>query len=170
MGREHYACKVRLAGRDHFVVWYDDDRDGFLRRADGRLVVSPGLDHLATAAAGMSVALAPWAPTEYDFDRIQAWCRGSDAMRVDCPALLSAWNFFDDLAMYHDRPGTPYARLSRDASRCYTKLFWGNNLPAVTPPGRRFTPTWRAAELEAIRRVMRRGLMLLSEELKAGVS
>src|SRR5437763_4943323 len=51
-----------------------------------------------------------------------------------------AWNFFDDLTGLHAAPGTEYAQLSRAAAACYDKLFWGNNLPSVTPPGERLFP------------------------------
>jgi hypothetical protein len=85
---------------------------------------------------------------------------------VDCPVFLNAWNFFDDLAGLHDTPDTPYARLSHEAARSYDKLFWGCNLPSVTPVGEHFDPSWRPEELAEIRAVMEAGQALLAAELK----
>jgi hypothetical protein len=81
---------------------------------------------------------------------------------------LDAWNFLDDLAGMHVGADTPYARLSRGAAECYDRLFWGNNLPAVTPPGERFEPVWSAEELIKIRRVLAAGLVILAAELRGG--
>ena len=66
----------------------------------------------------------------------------------------------DDLTGLHTGANTPYTRLSRAAAGCYDKLFWGCNLPPVTPPGERYVPRWRPDELADLRRVMRAGLDL----------
>ncbi len=106
-------------------------------------------------------------PIEYDFDELRAWCALPDATGLDCSAFLNAWNFLDDLAGLHSGSDTPYTRLSRGAAVCYDKLFWGNNLPPVTPPGERFEPVWRADQLSEIRVVLETGLELLESELRA---
>ena len=84
---------------------------------------------------------------------------------MECSAFLNAWNFFDDLAGLHTGVDSEYTRLSRAAATCYDKLFWGNNLPSVTPPGERFEPTWSPDDLAAIGRVFVAGLRLLRTEL-----
>jgi len=113
----------------------------------------------------MGLSLVPDEPARYDFDQLREWCIGAEASGVDCPALLNAWNFFDDLARLHDDAESDYAKLSRGAETSYDKLFWGNNLPSMTPPGESFTPVWSAEELEDIRRVMEAGLKLVEAEL-----
>jgi hypothetical protein len=57
--------------------------------------------------------------------------------------------------------------LSRAATACYDKLFRGSNLLAVAPPGERFEPHRRAAELAEIRLVLKAGLDRLETELRA---
>jgi hypothetical protein len=155
---KYYACRVRLDGVARFVAWYTADLDGFLRDPDGRLVVTD-------TAEALGVPLAAAEPVGYDFDRIQVWCAAPDATGVDCRAFLDAWNFLDDLAGLHAGADTPHKRLSREAAGVYDKLFWGNNLPAVTPPGERFEPSWSPTELAAIRRVFESGLGVLAAEL-----
>ncbi len=56
---------------------------------------------------------------------------------------------------------------SATLSACYDKLFWGCNLPAVTPPGEWFTPEWREDELAVIRQTFEAGLAQLESELRA---
>ena len=96
-----------------------------------------------------------------------AWCLAPDAAGIDCSSFVDAWNFFDDLAGLSDGADTPYIRLSRTRGACYDKLFWGCNLPAVTPAGERFEPVWHAAEVAEIREVLAVGLDLLVSELNA---
>jgi hypothetical protein len=162
--RVYFPCRVRLNGANAFVLWYEDDRDGFVRSPAGRLFVAESCEVLAARAAALGVSVEPEAGAEYDFDRIREWCRRPTVAGIDCPAFLAAWNFFDDLAGLHTAPSTEYALLSRSASECYDKLFWGTNLPSVTPPGERFHPAWSSEELAAIGRVFAVGVELLEAE------
>jgi hypothetical protein len=154
----YYPCRVELDGSAKFVAWYTADRDGFLRDPHGRLVV-------AGTAGALGIPLETAEPAEYNFDQIRAWCAHPDAAAVDCRAFLDVWNFLDDLAGLHAGADTAYTRLSKGASRSYDKLFWGNNLPAVTPPGEWFNPSWSPEELAAIRAVFEGGLVVLRAEL-----
>jgi len=165
--RLYYPCRVQFGGAAVFVVWYTDSLDGFVRDDAGRLLTALTLDGLETRAGTRGIRLAVAEQADYDFDRIRAWCAAPDAAGVDCPAFLNAWNFLDDLAGLHGGADTPYTRLSRGAASCYERLFWGCNLPAVTPPGKRFDPTWSASELDEIRRVLEAGLDALGSELRA---
>ncbi|WP_425618266.1 hypothetical protein NA78x_001969 [Anatilimnocola sp. NA78] len=165
MERLYYPCVLRMNGADVFVVWYQEDRDGFVRQPDGHLLHARSLEGLASAATEMGLSLVPEEPARYDFDQLREWCVGADGSGVNYRAFLNAWNFFDDLARFHDEPDSDYAKLSRSAQQSYDKLFWGNNIPAITPPGERFTPVWSTEELEEIRQVMQAGLKLVVAEL-----
>jgi hypothetical protein len=158
----YYPCCVQFNGEARFVAWYSGDPDGFLREPGGRLVV-------ADAADALQVPLEVVEPVRYDFDHIRSWCKRPGAGGVDCRAFLDAWNFLDDLAGLYAGADTAHTRLSRSAAEVYDKLFWGNNNPAVTPPGERFDPSWSPEELATIRGVFESGLDLLAAEL-AGIA
>jgi hypothetical protein len=49
---------VRLNGVDTFVIWYQDERNGFVHREDGQLLVAPSLDMLASEAYHQEFKLA----------------------------------------------------------------------------------------------------------------
>lgn len=158
--RRYYACRVRFDGAPAFLIGYADDRDGFVRDPDARLVAAPTADALAEAAAARGLALEPGAPDDHDLDALRAWCADPDPARVDPPRFLDAWNVFDDLARLYERTGSPYTRLSRRAEGCYDKLF-----RALRPAGG--GPAWRPDELALLRRVFRAGLARLRAELSA---
>ncbi len=165
--RLDYLCRVRLRGTLIFVVWHSEERDGFVREEAGRLRAACTSEALTATAGVRSVVPVKSEPIEYDFDRVRAWCAAPEVAGVDHAAFLDAWNFFDELAGLHDGADTPYTRLSRGAAECYDKLFWGSNLPAVTPPRERFELAWQADELIELRRVLEAGLGLLESELRA---
>jgi hypothetical protein len=163
--RLYFPCDVRMNGENTFVLWYQDEPDGFVRRSDGQMLVARSLESLASVAREMGLPLVQDDPARYDFDELREWCVRAEAAGVDCPAFLNVWNFFDDLARLHADSQSDYAKLSRRASQSYDKLFWGNNLPSMTPPGERFTPIWSAEELEEIRLVMEAGFRLVEVSL-----
>lgn len=166
MERLYFAFCMRMNGSNTFVIWYQAESDGFLRKPDNRLVAAFSIECLADAASRIGVTLAADQIIDYDFDRLRVWCQHPSAENVECPAFLDAWNCFDDLAGLRLNPDSAYAKLSRNAGPTYDKLFWGNNLPSVTPPGELFTPSWEADELETIRQVMEAGLALVEAELR----
>jgi hypothetical protein len=43
----------------------------------------------------------------------------------------------------------------------YDKLFWGNNLPVVTPPGEFYVPAWSDEELAELHRILSDGMRLI---------
>lgn len=137
--------------------------------ATGSSAAPAGGGVVRDAAGALGVPLAA-DPAGYDFDRIRAWCAApGPPAEVDCRALLDAWNFLDDLTGLHAGADTPHTRLSRAAAGVYDKLFWGSNLPAVTPPGERFESSWSPKELAAIREVFESGLGVLAAELAGSV-
>jgi len=164
--RTYYGCLVRLDGDDRFVIWFQDERDGFVCETDGRLVWARSTAEMATVALHLGNTLASENSTLYDFDHIRAWNQSPVAESVDCKAFLDAWNFFDDLAGIHDFPDSDFAKVSHAAADRYDTLFWGCNLPSMTPPGEHFEPTWTQEQLNEIATVMEAGIALLRQKLR----
>lgn len=76
--------------------------------------------------------------------------------------LLMAWNLFTDLAASVNGEFDPECQQTQ---QIYEKLFWGNHLPAVTPPDNHSTPLWSDEELLLIRDVLARGLALFRKHV-----
>jgi hypothetical protein len=163
--REYYPCQVLLHGTATFLIWYAAEQDGFAIDGKGRLVTAADLESLLVRAHAMNITFRETRPAQYNFDVILSWCARPAPAGVDCKAFLDVWNFLDDLAATDEEKHESWIRLSRAADNCYDKLFWGNNLPAVTPPGEHFVPTWRLDELATIRDVLRTGVERLEQEL-----
>lgn len=51
------------------------------------------------------------------------------------------------------------------ADKCYDKLFYGNNLPSVTPPGEHYSPHFDDHEQRVIHEILDRGRVILASHL-----
>jgi hypothetical protein len=60
------------------------------------------------------------------------WLDDPQADTVDCVLFLLGWNLFWDVATVL---GRPLRDLDPVANKIHDKLFFGNNLPAMTPEG-----------------------------------
>lgn len=165
--RLYYLCRVRIEGTTVFMLWFSDDRDGFVRDEADRLLTAATEEALMAVARSRDIAPVDCVPADYDLDRIRAWCSSPEASGMDYSVFLDAWNLFEDMAGIPDGADMPRPRLSRGDTACYEKLFWGCNLPAVTPPGKGLVPEWRVDELAQIRSVLEAGLKLVKSELRA---
>ena len=166
----YYPYWYRLDGADAYLLWRTDDSsestapDGVLLDDAGRMVTSRHLDQLRDYAArrGLPVA-AEVNPKPLDLDVVDQWLEAARKTNVDCETFLEAWNLFSDLA------STVAGRLAhiddRKQDRIYNKLFWGNNLPAVTPPGKHYEPLWFKSEVARMQNVLGAGMRLFRDRL-----
>jgi hypothetical protein len=147
----------RLDGVDRFVVWYSDDVDGLLLDESGLIATFPNPGVVKAYAATLGLALVEGAPVAYDFDRVAAWVAEPGAAGIDCDDMLGAWNMLADTA--HSLSCKLFE--PRGAKAVYDKLFWGNHLEVVTPPGERYEPEWSAADVALLAGVLSAGLNTL---------
>lgn len=162
--RKYYLCELLLDRRRLYVVWYSDAVDGLVRLKDGKIASFADERQVRAFCCenGISLMLEP--PAVYDFDRIAAWCDSPTAGSIEPVAFLNAWNMLEDArgfgldAHLHDAS-------SQRAGKIYDKLFFANNLPAVSPRGASYEPIWSEDEIELLSRIYRFGLA----ELRAGI-
>lgn len=154
--RTYYLCRLQLGGH-WFVIWFTNDHDGLLHDSNGRLLAFSTADAALTHAAKLGVMVEPDPPIEYDFDSLARWCEQPSAETIDCSEFLNAWNMLGDAGTL------PTRNLGK---RVYEKLFWGNNLPAVTPPGETYTPEWSLEEVRELQSILKSPIDRLRAELR----
>jgi|SRR5438309_12126281 hypothetical protein len=163
--RKYYLCKLLLDCRPLYVIWYSDAVDGLVRLKD-RKIASFADERQVRAFCrenGISLMLEP--PAVYDFDKVATWCGCPAAGSIEPTAFLNAWNMFEDAhgfrldAHLHDVS-------SQRAGKIYDKLFFANNLPAVTPHGASYEPIWSEDEVELLSRIYHFGLAELCASIQ----
>lgn len=131
---------------------------------EGFMVTFRHLNDLQDYAACRRLTVVPDANAEpLDLDVVERWLEAARKTTVDCGTFLNAWNLFSDLATtFQGR--TAHIDGQRE-DRIYNKLFWGNNLPALTPPGKHYEPTWSKSEVDRMRNVLAKGMGLFRARL-----
>lgn len=91
-----------------------------------------------------------------DVDAAQAWVVGGPM--PSSVVLLNVWNLAGDVARGTNQK---WADRGEDLDRVYDLLFFGNDLPAMTPDGEQFTPDWSDFDLVMLRGIIERGVLLI---------
>jgi hypothetical protein len=166
-GTVRYLCSVRLDGVRRILLWEsgDDGADHVVVDDRGMVLEFPSVSAARETRPPAGRVLSSEPATHYDFDTVQAWC-ASTADTLDCATLLSAWNLLGDLPHAENL----FAWADVRAKGVYDKLFFGCNLPAITPQGNHYVPTWSAPEITALKRVLLLGLAELRARLSGQVS
>ena len=166
MIRQYYPLSYLLRKFRRYLIWFttdlDGDQDGVWVDGDRKVTTFGSLGELESFAQDHRIAhLDPNDPIIHDLDRVADFCKIHTVDGVDCPSILQAWNLFNDVARSCGEAGTPFREEERLLDQLYDKVFWGCNLPAVTPEGERFEPRWSPDEVRTLRGLMKTGLDLI---------
>jgi hypothetical protein len=162
MSREYYNLRFRLDACEAYLIWFSDERDGVVLQADGKVPCFSCVDDLMQYAVLRNFSVDSEDANLHDLDAIARWLAGSATETVECVNFLNIWNLFDDFSRSVAGNFDAERKLT---NKIYDKLFWGNNLPAVTPVGKHYDPIWTKRELKIMREVLGVGLTLFRERL-----
>ena len=160
MTQTYYALWYRLDQSDGYLIWFSDDVDGVITRPDGTIPSFDAQAQLNIYASDNQLGVAPMEPLLHDLDAVVSWLGHSLSANVDTTTCLTAWNLFTDCS------ASVNGDFDADHKRTkgiYNKLFWGNNLPAVTPPGEEYIPVWADDERLLLQEVLCDGLQLFQK-------
>lgn len=94
-------------------------------------------------------------PVLHDFDWVAGWVNEPQTP-IKCNEALAAWNLFSDVARsVHESAFEPLDSRFPDV---YNKLFWGSNLPSLTPKRCHYDPEWLPEERRVLAQVLGTGL------------
>jgi hypothetical protein len=163
MTRIYYRLWYRLDHTDGYLIWFANDTDGVVTQSDKTVPSFRTQEALHDYATSHQIDLDMMEPLIHDLDVVAQWLRRPLSAKIDTDALLTVWNLFGDLAasVNGDFDGD-----RKRTQHIYDKLFWGNNLPAVTPPGKQYTPVWSDDELLLMQEILHDGLLLFRKHVK----
>lgn len=162
MAREVYSLLYRLDGRERFLLWFSDESDGVITDAEGSVPTFASARELDGYARRASLTLSNEEPRLHDLDAVRAWLADPRAETIDCDESLCAWNLFVDVARSVTETSEEFLAVDGAQGSLYERVFWGCNLPAVTPDGEAFHPSWTRDEVRALAAVLTRGLELFA--------
>jgi hypothetical protein len=152
-----YPVWYRLNGRDTYLLMIPGDPDRLMLTDGGRLAVFRNLEEVEEFALSQGLKIDRGDTSLFDLDRIAVWLNKPNATTIECSNFLDAWNLFEDVMRTTATVPKRTDGIAGD-DVLYNKLFWGINLPAVTPTGERFNPTWTSDEVNALKSILGTGL------------
>lgn len=161
MSNEYFNLWFRLDGRDAYLIWFNGEPDGVIVDVDRKVPCFSSNEDLSSYGFSLNLSVKTDEPILHDLDFVASWLKTENNLTVDCNVFLAAWNLFDDVSR---SVGGSFGSNRKLTAKIYEKLFWGNNLPAVTPEGEHYEPTWTKRELEIMREVLGAGLSLFREK------
>lgn len=151
--------ELRFGDHSEFLLWYEDENGKdcvYTLNNKAQAFETESEVHECAVTLGLNCAGA----CIYDAERLKKWIE-AHKKDADCRLLLDFWNMFGDIAYSVGRKFEPVR--TKRSDRIYNKLFFGSNLPAMTPPGEEYVPNWTKKERKLLRELMRSGLNMLGE-------
>ena len=167
MGRMYFGLWYRFQGADAFLLWYTDEQDGVVVDETGRVLSFSDPETLKRWARLHGWKAATTGMILHDLDAVQQWIEHPSSDTIDCDLALAAWNMFIDVRVSIGQRNA--LRDDPENDDIYDKLFFGNNLPSMTPPGEHYIPVWSAEEAERLKNILSEGLNLFQERVYIGV-
>ena len=165
--RMSYPHWIQFQGQRLGLVWQTDDEagdegdtDGVLV-SNGQIVLARTHDDFADFARQHNLTLEVGNEEPQNLDGIEDLLQ-LPASDDTCTQLLNAWNLLGDIAR---SVNATLDDRGPEADKCYDKLFYGNNLPSITPPGEHYSPYFDDHEQRVISGILDRGRVILSSRL-----
>ncbi|WP_262105729.1 hypothetical protein [Arthrobacter sp. Marseille-P9274] len=166
--RFSYPQWVQFQGRSLGIVCQNDngteeaneDTDGVLV-TNGRIVSVRTPEEFSTVAIDHGLDLEDDELESQNLDGLEELLELPMSDDI-CAQLLNAWNLFADIARSVDATLDDRGPV---ASKCYDKLFFGNNLESVTPAGEHYSPSFNESERRTMQEILDRGRTILATHL-----
>jgi hypothetical protein len=162
MNREYYIYWYQFDYKKAYLIWFStDDKDGFLVDENGFIPSFENIENLRNYAHSKQIVVNTEDPNFFNLDVIQDWVNKNLNKIEDYNAILNVWNLFDDISFSTNGNFDKIGHYN-----IYERIFWGCNIPAMTPEGESFTPTWTKKELKIIRETLKLGFQMFVEKVK----
>lgn len=165
--RMSYPHWIQFQGHRLGLVWQTDDEAGDEGDSDGvllhksQIVWARTQEDFLELARQSNITLEAGNEATQNLDGIEELLQ-LPASEDTCTHLLNAWNLLADIAR---SVNASLDDRGPEADKCYDKLFYGTNLPSITPPGEDYSPHFDDYEQRVITEILDRGRAILTSRL-----
>ncbi|MGF6949788.1 hypothetical protein QF028_002293 [Neobacillus sp. B4I6] len=156
---DYYPFVFIINKKEYYCAWYSNDRDGFLTECN-KIKVFNTKDLLFDYAKESNIQFNDEEGiARFSIDYALNWLKDKN-LDIDCDYFLNFWNNISDLA--YSVGENFYGDLKKaQINKVYDKLFFGNNLPAITPKNKNYYPTWDTAEKIILVKMVQDGIRII---------
>jgi hypothetical protein len=144
---------------NHFCLWYTDELDGF-EVEDNRLIWFKQENNMKKFCYEKNISFSDEV-ISFDIEQLSAMIKYKPE-EFDCKLILDMWNIFSDVSKSVNQH---FIGDDDMAYNIYSKIFYGNNLPAINTSGKKYIPLWNKEELETIYEILYQGISILESAL-----
>jgi hypothetical protein len=163
---KYFPLLYRLNGEDSYLIWISNENDAVVVDATGSVLTFNDTGAVQAFAGLEHYHLEDEEPALHDLDWVVGWIKETEKP-VNCIEALAAWNLFSDISRSIQRAPSAFEALNSQFPGIYEKLFWGNNLPSMTPEGKHYEPGWSPDELAALTEVLTAGLEMFESATRS---
>jgi hypothetical protein len=160
---DYYPFLFVINKKEYYCVWYCDDKDGFLTDRN-KIMVFDSEKLLLDYCKDNNIQINEDELTCFSLDNALNWLE-EKKFDIDSDYFLNFWNHISDLAY---SVGENFYGDSKEAqiNKVYDKLFFGNNLPAITPENKKYYPTWDLSEINLLVKIVHDGIRIIKTYLE----
>lgn len=164
MERSYTICPITIDGNQIFLLFFDNSFSGLYVDESRFAIGSRTLTSLAEFANKTSLPLVSEVGYHRDLGQICSWLDNPSSETLNCSSAIDLWNLGSD---YEN--GCQNRNTDKDDTEdkdLYEKVFWGCNLPSVTPPGKKYEPIWSDDEISQLITILQRHVDVLRNRVK----
>jgi hypothetical protein len=162
---QYFPWLYRLNDQRRSLIWISNESDSLAADAAGFIPSFERLRALRRYASQNGYQLEVERARLHDLDWVSEWI-ASPSAPVNCTKAITAWNLFADIAASVGGRASRFKRLDSSLTKGYQKLFRGNNLPSMIPPGARYEPAWSTDEIHSMAKLLAVGLRLFAASVQ----
>jgi hypothetical protein len=147
--KSFYRTLFIFNNRNLYTLWYTNDVDGLLCK-DGKVIYFKNESELNDYAIKNNIKIEPDEIAIYDVDKIKKILSDKEKI-IDCEYILDIWNMIADIAKTIN---LSFYGNNKEIVYIYSKLFYGNNLPSINTPNKKYIPIWDEEEKQIILNVL----------------
>lgn len=154
----HYIVCIIFLEKSYYFLWKDNLF--FISDINNKLLFKNNENDLILTAKSHKLSVSDQETHTIDIDHAfkilkQMRCDRSLSERSS-HVLLDCLNVLEDMAKTLKIPvGIQTHEENTSLNHIYDKIFWGNNLPAITPEGKSYSPVLLPNEIKIIREYLR---------------
>jgi hypothetical protein len=162
MSLSYYPIAIELYSKQILLLWYTDFKDGILVDKNNKALIFNSLEEVKNYTLDNHIKINFDDFSTYNINILTTWLQNPSSQSIAYQLFLDLWNLVTDIA-YSCK--VKFLGNSKDdlTTLIYDKLFYGNNLPSITPQGKFYKPIWTKEELNFLVKVMENVVFIIEK-------